>query len=699
MAPQYSNSQMESDVIEQLITRFLTKSLHIILEARCPYGSSRGHSGDHIGSSPSSLSSSSSMRRDKWFLLALKECPAALESLELRPQSSLEPMVVDVILLQRTNVERENSPEFIPPTSKECLLRNFSLNECRVSCWNSGDEYSPSSETVVETVIERWVVQYDCRKTNSRDAHTGRVSLGGGQSRKESGKRGNSKSRASKGGGGIEIETGSSCASQTRFNSHESQLAYKKLYKRSTILLRSLYSFVRLLPAYRLFRLLTASSQIYSSVLTYKVFSFVEPLSRLAEAEMMHYTFAPIETTCGRLCVSVSYRPTLVDLNLEASTPLSPKFIPDYVGSPTTEPVKKLSSGSLTPSKNTGVCGVSCPSGVPFARRHSWGNDLYRAAPSGYSNSSPSYPNYPSPSPSPTYSDSRASLSNLSRHRLPPRGPLPMEHSPTFSSPINPSSTPGSGKNLDHRKTTSFDEYWPSPPFSPSSTPSPPTHLSGNNLSRAISRAESAPVIISFDMHGRRLFTPNCCDWNNNYLPPLSPKNRKPDCTSQPDHLGSHIRQFSTSQRSPSEKKFHKKPDTPKTGEFQSGMGAIRTSLNQKTNLGKAVESRQMMSAKKSQDAAVGALVHMLRSAPPLRQDSLNSSKLSQVSNVETQGQKSQLHDPIHFREENPKTESSLLGISSSGFLAPMTAAVAFEELKNYKEMKDFLLKRNKAGD
>ncbi|ERN15991.1 hypothetical protein AMTR_s00030p00024330 [Amborella trichopoda] len=122
-------------------------------------------------------------------------------------------------------------------------------------------------------------------------------------------------------------------------------------------------------------------------------------------------------------------------------------------------------------------------------------------------------------------------------------------------------------------------------------------------------------------------------------------------------------------------------------------------SFDRKTNLGKAVESRQMMSAKKSQDAAVGALVHMLRSAPPLRQDSLNSSKLSQVSNVETQGQKSQLHDPIHFREENPKTESSLLGISSSGFLAPMTAAVAFEELKNYKEMKDFLLKRNKAGD
>ncbi|KAF9613429.1 hypothetical protein IFM89_008259 [Coptis chinensis] len=52
-------------------------------------------------SSPSPTSSSHVRPKDKWFNLALKECPAVLENLDLWRQSNLEPMVVDVVLVKR----------------------------------------------------------------------------------------------------------------------------------------------------------------------------------------------------------------------------------------------------------------------------------------------------------------------------------------------------------------------------------------------------------------------------------------------------------------------------------------------------------------------------------------------------------------------------------------------------------------------
>ncbi|KAK8607035.1 hypothetical protein V6N13_052786 [Hibiscus sabdariffa] len=55
---------------------------------RSPYVSSRNYSGEQTVSSPSSSSSSSSSVRqgDKWFNLALRDCPSVLENLDLCPQ-------------------------------------------------------------------------------------------------------------------------------------------------------------------------------------------------------------------------------------------------------------------------------------------------------------------------------------------------------------------------------------------------------------------------------------------------------------------------------------------------------------------------------------------------------------------------------------------------------------------------------------
>lgn len=75
----------------------------------------------------------------------------------------------------------------------------------------------------------------------------------------------------------------------------------------------------------------------------------------------------------------------------------------------------------------------------------------------------------------------------------------------------------------------------------------------------------------------------------------------------------------------------------------------------------------------KSQDAAVGALVHMLRTAPPLRQDS--SCYSSQSSKTELEGE---------------------VGAISSGL--PRKTSDALEELRSYKDMKDLLLSKSGTG-
>lgn len=405
MASHHGNTHSEPAKMEQIITEFFTKSLHIVLESRCPYVSSRHCSGEQIMSSPSpssSSSSSSSIRpRDKWFNLALRDCSVVLENIDFSRHSYLEPLVVDVILVQRpSNWDPLN---FSP---RRGLVRNLSKDRFPHS-WNSElDEFG--YEAKGEKIIERWFVQYETRKS------------------------------------------GKDCGSVSkRSNSTSSHV----LYKKSVLLLRSLYATVRLLPAYKLFRDLNSSGQIREFNLAHRVSTFAEPFTHREEAEMQRFAFTPVDSACGRLSISVLYSSSLYDSNSEPTTPMSPRFIPDYVGSPMADRLKRFRSIPVLQS--------SPPSDL-FGRRHSWSYDIYRASP-------------PSaiPSPSPTYSDSRAQFSKQSCLNLPPTC-LP--------------------RHLSTR--TSFDEYWPSPSFSPSPSSSPPTYIHSSHISRSLLRAESDPLSI-----------------------------------------------------------------------------------------------------------------------------------------------------------------------------------------------------------
>lgn len=76
---------------------------------------------------------------------------------------------------------------------------------------------------------------------------------------------------------------------------------------------------------------------------------------------------------------------------------------------------------------------------------------------------------------------------------------------------------------------------------------------------------------------------------------------------------------------------------------------------------------------KKSQDAAVGAFVHMLKTAPPLRQES------------------------CYYNTQSSKTEFEGEIGAASEFFKPRKTSDALEELKVYRQMKNLLLSKSAA--
>ncbi|KAJ0647776.1 putative HORMA domain superfamily protein [Helianthus annuus] len=613
------NPHSELAKMEQIITEFFAKSLHIILESRCPFVSSRNYNSERLYSPSSSTSSFSNMRpRDKWFNLALRDCPAALENIDFWRQSNLEPMVVDVVLVQRpVNWDSARS------SPKIALERNLSSKDRFPVVWRSdSDEFGCDGYS--EKIIERWIVRYDSKK------------------------------------GGKESSSGNKRPNST--SSHA-------LYKKSILLLRSLYVTVRLLPAYKIFREINSSGQIRSFSLIHRVSSSVEPLTRRDGAEMQPFTFTPVDTSNGKLCVSLLYLPSISDTTSESSTPMSPQFIPDYVGSPLADPLKRLPSLPMPQHS---------PSSSPFGRRHSWSYDASHASP-------------PSalPSPSPTYSESRTLHAKYGIHRPP-------------ISPRHPSLEPAQA----HLKDTGYDEYWPSPNFSPSPSPSPPV---GSNMLKVFLRSDSAPVHIPASRLG------DAPSSSNKTFLPFSPPLRaiKPSLSlverssSIPTSAGkplslreeeiARMSGVKISSNSSPHKSYSRSfsrlsfEDSFDDSEFSGPFvvddddlmdpGSRPGSSDRSGNLGTPHERI------KSQDAAVGALVQMLKKAPPLQQDLHRSQHACKTPRPENPFNQIQIHD------HHPPLASS--NMSSSRVSGIKTTSDALDELKVYMDVKLMLLRQS----
>ncbi|XP_024958809.1 autophagy-related protein 13b isoform X2 [Cynara cardunculus var. scolymus] len=593
------NPHSEPAKMEQIITEFFAKSLHIILESRCPYVSSRNYSGDQIMHSPSSsASSSSSMRpRDKWFNLTLRDCPAALENIDFWRQSNLEPMVVDVVLVQRSH-----NWDYGSTSPRLALERNLSSKERFPFVWKSdSDEFGCDGNS--EKIIERWVVQYESKK------------------------------------GCKEV-----CSGSKRSSSNSSHA----LYKKSILLLRSLYVTVRLLPAYKIFREINSSGQIRTFSLIHRVSSSVEPLLRRDEAEMQQFMFAPVDTSCGKLCISLSYLPSISDATSESSTPMSPQFIPDYVGSPLADPLKRLPSVPMPQYS---------PSSSPFGRRHSWSYDTSIASP-------------PSalPSPSPTYSESRTSYSKFGSHRPPTSSRYPLETAQV------------------HTKDTGYDEYLPSPNFSPSPSPSPPMYLPGSNMLKVLLRSDSAPVYIPTSRLGDAPVSSS-----KTGLPFSPPLRATRPSLSLVERSSSILQSATTAGKllSLREEDIARPSGVKISGPFvvddddMMDPGSRPGSSDRSGNLGTPHERIGPSTPRKSQDAAVGALVQMLKKAPPLRQDLSRSQNVCKPSRPESSC--NQIQDPAVVE----------VGSSSMASSRVKTTSDALEELKAYMDVKQLLLRQS----
>ncbi|PHU23353.1 hypothetical protein BC332_08460 [Capsicum chinense] len=593
-----SHPQGEYGRFEQILAHFLLKTLHIVLDCRVPSFRPSGHSVEV-------------KKSDKWFNLVLGDRPAVLDNLNFWHRNLMEPMIIDIILVQE---------------------KPSSLSE----------HSSGIAGAYTETITERWVVQYEYLRT-------------------------------------MVPQIGDS--------------SYKKTYKKSIILLRSLYSMMRLLPAFKAFRKLS-SSQSCDFDIIYKVSSFSAPFSRAEEDLMKQYSFAPVDAQQGRLCISVTYREDLSDFNLETIASFPPAIITDYVGSPLADRMRSFPSSS----SDKGVQPTSFPSrgthsssSSPFQRPHSWTSGFL---------ASPSLPRtQPYVGSPPLYRpphDLSYSPSDVHGQRVSPNHRLPIHHKPT-----------------------SFDEYQLSPPFSSSPSPSPPAYLSGVNPGQTRLRSGTGPVSIPHPMMGTssRYLSPNFSDPNRHSLPPMSPRSTKHDSSSQESPSG--IRSFrkmdplrtlesNIGTISPGQKiSRDARDDSGRFSALLSSSGSprifsrsssrlsfqddldvfdfschfivddvdtsdLQVSENRDGRKGSEISSQTSSSTtRKSQDAAVGELVHMLRTAPPLQQDSSCYTS--------------------HSIKTEPKGELS----SASGFFVSRKASDALEELKTYKDLKDLLLSKS----
>ncbi|CAM8891261.1 unnamed protein product [Rhodiola kirilowii] len=583
--------------LEQIVSQFLLKALHIVLASRIPSIGARD--GRTEGSGGIQVTKS-----DKWFGLVLGGRPAALDNLSFWHRNLADPMVIDIVLVHED-----------------------------VGSFSADNVFGKGS---VETVIERWVIQYECQRMTSLSARIG----------------------------------------------ESSSAAFKRVYKKTILMLRSLYLTMRLLPAYRIFKKLSSGNSDCNFDVIYKVSSFSEPLT-LQEMEAMEtYSFTPVEAHPGQFCASVMYHPSLSSFNLEQSTSLSSQIIADYVGSPATDPHKYftgLDKGSHAISLPQRV--TRQPSTSPFHRPHSWTSGFHKGSPytqnQQFGGSPPAY-----------------------------RG-SPLSHD--FSSP-SPPGIDTYGHEISntyiptrHRYNGSFDDYQLSPPFSTPS-PSPPNNFNNSPMQSRL-RRESAPVAIPLPMVNKTstCISPSSFDLSRHSLPPVSSRSLKhyPSSQESPSRIRSFrktdgsrmLELYSGAQHSVQKSARDGKDDSSRFSGLSSSdsprIGISRSSSRlsyqddldepdfscpfdldaSDSNISQGPDGRKT-SEYGSRNAAVGALVHMLQSAPPLRQDSTYST------------------NSLHLNPEEPS------GSISTSFMS-RKASDAMDELRSYSDLKHLLLSRS----
>ncbi|WVZ74427.1 hypothetical protein U9M48_022606 [Paspalum notatum var. saurae] len=404
-------------------------------------------------------------------------------------------------------------------------------------------------------------------------------------------------------------------------------LAVNRAYKRCITLLRSLYAALRFLPAYRAYRALCAAApgQGCSYEMGHRVGSFAAPFSRAEEAAMRTRRFAPVETQLGRLVVSVQYLPSLAAFNLEVTSLAPAAIITDYVGSPAAEPMRAFPASLTEPAGS--------PFPQPARRPSSW------ASPAPWPHTPPGQQAKFSPPPTALYASPTPSP--------PTFGYL---HS-RFSGETAPMSIPQVGGGRGHAHHRNLSEPSRAFMFPP---PSPKSVRGGD------AGMQESPTEIN------RSFKIRMGDLYAN-LPSAS------KIKDSRDESGRFSGVFSSSGSprlgfSRSSSRLSMQDDTD-DADFPFAVDDVDPDSRPGSSGGKEAGDQAGSSSHKSQDAAVGYLVHLLKSARPLR-DSSYSSHTSRAESIEAG--------------------------STSSFMSRRTSD-ALEELESFKEIKENLLARSRS--
>eukprot|EP01018_Ginkgo_biloba_P032887 Gb_28862 [translate_table: standard] len=259
-----------------------------------------------LGKSSSSSSSSKGGMGGRQFNLALKDCPVPVDGPEVCNVDGFRSIVLDVLLVQLKHQQTG--------TDESSVLKHGKLDMMRRSVTSQQED--------CKTVLERWVLQYlNCDEEQSVGKQTS-------------------------GAGDVAV-----------------------LYKSTMIMLRSLYCMTRLLPAYGLFQLSNSSASVNLFGITYRISPLPRPLSRGKNVQMKSHKFTPIKAPSGKICLSVDYCSVRASDFETPSQIRLPSIMIDYIRSPTTDAVKKLSYRGGTSLKiNSGHClpqTVSIPSSLP----------------------------------------------------------------------------------------------------------------------------------------------------------------------------------------------------------------------------------------------------------------------------------------------------------------------------------------------
>ncbi|BBN16064.1 autophagy-related protein 13 [Marchantia polymorpha subsp. ruderalis] len=782
MAAQNS-SQTERATIEQIIVECYAKALHIIVDSRIPYLSSQNYA-DESHHSAASISPRS-RTPNKWFNLEMDTCPAVAECVEPWRRGSSEPMTVDVLLQQPMGGGGD------VPSPRERRTRYYKgsspgRENSSGDSWSGEGEGCASPGGLCRTILERWVVQHVKRKPLSAAS----VSAGG---KAGSGAGGFVEPFGGSGGGGVGGPRGTGGGTPLPYPSSH-VVESPVVYKRTVIMLRSLYSHMRTLPAHRLFRLVNSSSHSRSFSLSYRVSASPPQLSESDQAAMTIYNFTPIETPWGKMCIAVHYRHTTAFTALEITPPLKPRIIPDYVGSPTTDPLRRFSNVGSVPSGGIsgrrGVHVVSLPSSVPsspsgpsFGRRHSWsgGHGKMQLPPAA----SPSFRASRSPSPSVPASDFiPSSPLAQSPHSASPSHNLHLHNQSPRTSPSRPSfprQLPSQPSSFHHGGSPSQPipnyELGKSPPYSASPSPSPPTHYSAQRSAPvSIPRPSSARPYVGTSP--RRLEGPPHPLSKSPYPPPSPSRNvetlpRALSCNSKqwpvpvpnlfvptlegrvaPRHLSIsdwavnssvlvspthpfHAHQVQGDDKgdecssSGVKRSMYAPPrlltlgsrglakvdsiddgddeefscpfavDDDEADDYRSRMDSPK--VRQSSDLFEAVGQGHQ----RSQDAAVGALIRILKGAPPLRPWNLPSPVVSGSPNMRPSppgllgpsemlgGGKLRSSPPRPPMMRSRSGSTSHVGSPVSMKVQPKTSGLALEELRIYIEMRDHLSRQS----